>query len=77
MTLGTSNIVNPAGICSGNNERRSEHKSWLDDWWSLDKASATLLQSPGNHCEYKQVSDFMIKEASFLATTRHMADSDC
>jgi hypothetical protein len=44
----TSKIVYPAGICSGNNERRRGHKSWLDELWSLDKASTLLLQSSGN-----------------------------
>jgi hypothetical protein len=76
MMLGTSNIVNSAGTCSGINERKRVHKSWLYELWSLDKVSVTLLQSPGNHCEYKQVSDSMIRGASFLATTRQMEDSD-
>jgi hypothetical protein len=76
MMLGTSNIVNPAGTCSGINKRRRVHKSWLDELWSLDKVSVTLLQSPGNHCEYKQVSDSMIRGAIFLATTTQMEGSD-
>ena len=75
ISLGTSEIVKPAGVCSGKIEIRREHRSVLDELWSLDKASAMLLRSPGNHWEYKQVLESIIRVASFLATVNRLDDS--
>ncbi len=75
ISFGRLKRTKPVGVCSENRESREEANSELEECWSLERASATLFESPGDHWEYMQVDDSIINPANFLAIIILIEDS--